>query len=116
MPPEASSPSRGLGSSAAAGGPRDAHGLPSAGLSARAPIGARGAGLEVQTGVLHGALRAQWLRLANTPAVQDQRVRRARPSFLRQHGAELLLDHFRIVGLGDAEAVRDAQDVAVDRQ
>ena len=66
--------------------------------------------------VLHRALVAERLRLADPAAVQDQRVGGAGPSFRRQRGAQLLFDDFGIVRLGDADAVRHAQHVPIDRQ
>src|SRR6185436_13193663 len=56
------------------------------------------------------------LRLADAAAVENQGVRGPRPAIFLHRGAELLLDFDRVVALGDADAVADAQDVAIDRQ
>jgi len=48
--------------------------------------------------------------------VENQRIRRARPVGWRNRGAELLFDDDGIVGPGDANAVRDAEDMTIDRQ
>src|SRR5690349_5868166 len=63
--------------------------------------------------VLHRALLAQRLRLADAAPVENQRVGGPRPAFRGQRGAKLLLDDFGLVGVSDADAVRDAQDVAI---
>ena len=62
------------------------------------------------------ALLAERFRPADAAAVEDQRVGRSRPALRRHRRAQLLLDDDRIVRLGDADAVRDAQHVTVDRQ
>src|SRR5205823_721557 len=61
-------------------------------------------------------LIAEWLRLADAPAVEDLQVRCERPHLLRQLRAQLVFDLHRIVTLGDADAVRDTQHVTVDRK
>src|SRR5690349_1260344 len=66
--------------------------------------------------VAHHALLAERLRLADAAAVQNERVGRLRPDRLLQRGAELLLDHFRLVALGDADPVGHAEHVTIDRQ
>ncbi len=66
--------------------------------------------------VAHVALLAHRLGLADPPAVQDQCVRRSRPARLRKRLAQLLLDDFRIVGLGDANPVRHSQHMTIDWQ
>ena len=48
--------------------------------------------------------------------MQDQRVGRERPLLGWERGRELVLHDDRIVGLGDADPVRDPQHVAIDRQ
>ena len=48
--------------------------------------------------------------------MQDERVRRAGPSFGGQRAAQLLLDDHGVVRFGDADAVGDAQHVSIDRQ
>src|SRR5581483_3762574 len=70
----------------------------------------------VVAAVANGALVAQRFRTADTAPVQDQRVGRARPPLFRQRLAQLLLDEDRIVALGDADPVRDAEDVPIHRQ
>src|SRR5829696_6782003 len=68
---------------------------------------------EVIAVILHGALIAQRLGPADAAAVKNQRIRRPRPAVGRQPAAQLLLDDNRIVGVGDADAVRHPQHVAV---
>ena len=48
--------------------------------------------------------------------MEDQRVGGDRPFLLRQRGAQLLLDDYGVVALRDADAVGDAQHVAIDGQ
>ena len=66
--------------------------------------------------VADDALLAERLRLADAAAVQDQRVGRPRPLRRRHRSAELLLDDLGIVRPRDADPVRDAQHVPIDRQ
>jgi hypothetical protein len=63
-----------------------------------------------------GAPIAQRLRPANAPAVQDQRIGRERPFLGCKRRRELILHDDGIVGLGDADPVRDPQHVAIDRK
>ena len=63
------------------------------------------------------ALVAERLRPADAPAVQDQRVGGARPaSRAAARRTAAASTTIGIVGLGDADAVRHAQHVAIDRQ
>src|SRR5262249_52983791 len=82
----------------------------------RLPLALAHERLVVVAVVAHHALLAERLRFANAPAVQDQRVGRLRPAGLPQRRGELLLDDFRLVALGDADPIGDAQHVAVHRQ
>src|SRR5688500_10320026 len=63
--------------------------------------------LEVIAVVAHDALVAERLRPADSAAVQDERVRGARPPARRQRRAELLFDLLGRVGFSDADTVRD---------
>ena len=63
-----------------------------------------------------GAAVAQRTRLADPPAVKNQRVRRVRPQRRRQGCAELFFHDLRMFRPRDAQAVGDSKDVAVDRQ
>src|SRR5262249_9107240 len=71
---------------------------------------------EVIALVADDALIAERFGTADAPAVENQRVGGARPAFLRHRVSELLLDEHRIVALGDANPVRDAENVAIDGQ
>src|SRR5262249_340313 len=66
--------------------------------------------------VTNDALFAERLWFADAPPVQDQRVGRLGPVRLAECRGELLLDDFRLVALGDADPIGDAQHVPVDRQ
>lgn len=48
--------------------------------------------------------------------MENERIRGSCPSLARQGVTELPLDDHRIVGLGDADAIRHSKDVAVDWQ
>ena len=58
---------------------------------------------------------AQRLRLADAAAVKNLDVGSERPHFLRQRGAELLFDLHGVITLGDADAIRNAQHMPIDR-
>src|SRR4051812_28006492 len=93
---------------------RPAHGFPfrarrlAFGLRRLAIAGTRDHQAEILALVANDTLVAQRLRAADTPSVEDQRVGGSRPPFGRHGVAQLLLDHDRVVGLGDADAVGDA--------
>ena len=63
-----------------------------------------------------GAAVAQRTRLADPPAVKNQRVRRVGPQRRWQGCAELFFRDLRMFRPRDAQAVGDSKDVAVDRQ
>ena len=48
--------------------------------------------------------------------MENQRIRRASPSLRLERGAQLLLHDLRVVAFRDADPVRDAEHVAIDRQ
>jgi len=48
--------------------------------------------------------------------MQDERVRGSRPALGGERTAQLLLDEDRIVGVGDPDAIGNAQHVPIDRQ
>src|ERR1051325_8123780 len=66
--------------------------------------------------VADDALVAERRRRTDAPSMQDERVRRAGPALLRQRATQLLLDSHGVVAFGDADPVRDAEDVTVDGQ
>src|SRR5262245_14521526 len=72
--------------------------------------------LVVVAPLLHNALLAEWLGPADAAPVQDERVGGTRPALLRHRRAQLLLDDDGIVPFGDANPVRDAEDVPIHRQ
>ena len=69
---------------------------------------------EVFAVLRNGAAVAEWARLADAAAMQDQRVGCASPVGGRKGGAQLLFDDDRVVGARDADAIGDAEDVAID--
>src|SRR5262245_9076733 len=83
---------------------------------ARATAGNRLDAVEVVALALNGALLTQGLGPADAAAVKNQRVGRPRPSIFRHRVAQLSFDDHRVVALRDADAVRHAQHVAIDRQ
>lgn len=52
-------------------------------------------------------------RLANLAAMMDDLVREINPAALREDSHQLLLDFLRRLAFGQAETVRDAEDVRV---
>src|SRR5689334_23036289 len=62
------------------------------------------------------ALIAQRLWLADPASVQDERVGGARPPLFGQRAGELPLDDLRLVRIREADPVRHAQHVAIDRK
>ncbi len=66
--------------------------------------------------VANETLIAQRFRTADAAAVQNQRVGGSRPPFRRHRLAQLLFDDDRIVRFGDADAIRDAEDMPIHRQ
>ena len=90
---------------------------PPRGLRRRATAGlARHDGLVIQAVLPNRTPIAERLGLADAPAVQDERVGGPRPSFGRHYRAKLLLDGFWIIRLGDADPIRHAQHVPIDRK
>src|SRR5581483_9200455 len=71
---------------------------------------------EVVAVVAHDALIAQRLRFADASAMQNERVGRPRPPLLRQRLAELILNRHRIVAFRDANSIRHAKHMTIDRQ
>ena len=71
---------------------------------------------EIVTRLPNHALVAQRLRPTDAPSVQNECIRRARPLLLRERLGKLLLDEVRIVGFGDADPVRHAKYVSIDRE
>src|SRR5437773_6381990 len=63
-------------------------------------------GLVVHAIVAYRALIAERLRPAYSTAVEDERVGRLRPARPGHRFTQLLLDDFRVVGLGAADAIR----------
>ncbi len=62
-----------------------------------------------------GADRAgRFTGLAGSPAVRLNQMTEARPTRLRDHLGELVVNSLRIVGAGETEALGHAEDVSVD--
>src|SRR5215475_8562574 len=64
--------------------------------------------------VAHRTLIAQRLRLADAASVKNLYIGSERPHFLRQRGAELLLDLHGVVAFCDADPIGDPKHMAVD--
>jgi hypothetical protein len=70
--------------------------------------------LKVVAIVQDRALLTKGLRLADAPAVKDERVGCARPALARHRTTQSLLDELGVVRRGNADAIRYAEHVSID--